>query len=344
MEILRVAIIAIIGALAFQWLSFPIPWMLGPLFAVLIAQFFVRKKLVWPPILRNIGLVIVGVAIGQAFDLGLFTNLGELLLYMVVINVILIVFCIGLAWVVHKMVGIPFKTAVASSVPGGLSQFVLFAEEEGDVDLAVVTFYHVIRIVAVVMFIPFLVSGHIVSEVSAPFTGSWWLFCLLLIIAGASVFIGKRLHLPVPQFLSPIVFIIIVKLFGVDVPEMPVTILHGAQLLIGAYIGLLLKPHMIKLPLRVLVGGVASTLAMVGLTYLSSLVIARMLDFSFATSFLSTAPGGLDQMGLLASAVGADISVVTVFQLFRLLFIFLVVLPLLKWFYRKRNVISKEED
>lgn len=118
---------------------------------------------------------------------------------------------------------------------------------------------------------------------------------------------------------------------------MPSDVLHIAQILIGAYIGLLLKPETLRLPLNVLIGGIASTVAMIILTYGTSLLIARFLDLSFATSFLSTAPGGLDQMGLLAAAVKADISVVTVFQLFRLLFIFLCVLPIIKWVYRERE-------
>lgn len=43
-------------------------------------------------------------------------------------------------------------------------------------------------------------------------------------------------------------------------------------------------------------------------------------------------------MGILAAAVQADISVVTVFQLFRLLFIFLCILPLIKWVYREKKL------
>ena len=137
--------------------------MLGPLFAVLIMQFFVKWELSWPPIFRNIGLVIVGVAIGQAFDITLFSGMGMLLVYMVVINIILMICCTGIAFVAHRFTGLSFKTALTASVPGGLSQLVLFAEEEEDIDLAVVTFFHVIRVIAVVMFIPFLISGHILS-------------------------------------------------------------------------------------------------------------------------------------------------------------------------------------
>ncbi|MEK4228196.1 AbrB family transcriptional regulator [Solibacillus sp. FSL H8-0538] len=333
--IITVFFIALAGAFLFSWLSLPIPWMLGPLFAVLVSQFFVKWELHWPPLFRNAGLVVVGVAIGQAFDLALFDGLGLLVVLMVGVNVALMLFCVGLAWGMHRYSGISFKTALTASVPGGLSQLVLFAEEEADIDLAVVTFFHVVRIIAVVMLIPFLVSGHVVTGGEVAVDGTIWQLALLVAAAACSVWVGKRIRLPVAHFLTPILFVMLLHIVGVQTPVIPTSLLHEAQLLIGAYIGLLLKPPMLRLPMRVLVAGVASSFAMIVMAYLSSVVIAHFLELSFATSFLSTAPGGLDQMGLLATAVGADISVVTVFQLFRLLFIFLVVLPVLKYVCKK---------
>lgn len=338
MSIFRVLIIAVIGAVLFSVLSLPIPWMLGPLFAVLVAQFFIKSELRWPTVFRNLGLLLVGVAIGQAFELSLFKNIGPLLFYMFVINIVLMLFCLMLAWLSAKTANIPLKTAVLSSVPGGLSQLVVFAEEEKDTDLAVVTYFHVVRVIAVVMLIPFFVSGHVVSGADIGFSGVWWQLGVLIIAAACVVPIAKKLRFPVPHFLAPIFLIILLKLCTIDVPMMPSSILHIAQLLIGAYIGLLLKPHMVKLPARVLVGGAVNTLLMIGVAYVGSMLIGQMLDLSLATSFLSTAPGGLDQMAILATAVGADVSVVTLFQLFRILFIFLLVLPLLKWYYGARKL------
>lgn len=81
---------------------------------------------------------------------------------------------------------------------------------------------------------------------------------------------------------------------------------------------------------KILVLGVGSALVLIALTFGQGLLIVHFLDYSLSTSFLSTAAGGLDQMSLLATAIGADVSTVTVFQIFRILFVFLLVLPLLK--------------
>lgn len=332
--IIKVLFIALAGALAFSFLHFPVPWLLGSIFTVLISQFIIQGELSWPPILRNIGLIIVGVAIGQQFDLSLFNGMGTLLLYMAALNIGLIAFAVILAIWTARWTGMSLKTSLTASIPGGLSQFVLFAEEEKDVDLAVVTFFHIIRVVAVVLVIPFIVSGHIVTNGGQPAVFDLWLIPVF-ILAACSVWIGLKIKLPVAHFLTPVLLVIIIHMCGAEVPHIPVSLLHIAQLLIGAYIGLLLKPDMIRLPKKVLMAGLLNTVALIIVTYGGSLIVKWLLGYSFATSFLSTAPGGLDQMGLLAAAVGADISIVTVFQLFRLLFIFLVVLPLLKMAARK---------
>lgn len=328
--ILKVFGAGLIGALLFQEFHLPIPWLLGPIFTVLMIQFIYKGELAWPSIFRNIGLVIAGVAIGQGFNLALFQHMGWLLVYMVILNLGLFAFSLFLAWLATKMTGISFKTSLTSSIPGGLSQLVLFAEEEKDIDIAVVTFFHVIRIIAVVVIVPFIVSGHVVT--GGANAGEWSLMLfIVLALAGLSVVVGLKLKLPVAHFLTPILFIIGLAFVHIETPAIPVPLLHLAQIFIGSYIGLLLKPRMIRLPKKVLAMGVFSSVALLIGTYGSSAILQWTLDYSFATSFLSTAPGGLDQMGLLAAAVGADISVVTVFQLFRLLFIFLVVLPLLKY-------------
>lgn len=333
---LLVFFIALIGALIFNALSLPIPWLLGSIFAVLIAQFFIKDRLRWPVVLRNIGLIVVGVTIGQQFDFGMFQNLGSLILFMVIVNIVLFGFCFGMAWVVSRTTGMSFKTSFVANVPGGLSQIVIFAEEEKDVNVTEVTYFHIIRVLGVVLLIPFLISGHAVSGERVPITVDSWHVLVLLLVAAALVPIGKKLKLPVAFFLTPILFIIIVNLFQIETPAMPSDVLHIAQILIGAYIGLLLKPETLKLPLKVLVAGLLSTFFMIGISYSTSFILAKYLDLTFATSFLSTAPGGIDQMGLIAAAVHADISVVTVFQLFRMLFIYFCFLPLLNWMYRPK--------
>lgn len=324
--------ISLLGAILFEILSFPVPWMLGPLFAVMISQFFIKSPLYWPSQFRNIGLIIIGISIGQTFQLNIFAGMGWLILLMFLLNCSLVVFSILMAFGIKKWGNVSLKTALVCTVPGGLGQIVLFAEEEREIDLAVVTYFHVVRVISIVLLIPFILSNHAVQQISEKEFSFYTLMVIIMLIIVSSVvsWLGKKIKIPVPYFLTPMLLIIILTSFGIQTTPIPEYILHIAQLMMGAYIGMLLKPHMIKLGKKVLLLGIGSALLLLVITFLQGAFLVKILDYSISTSFLSTAAGGLDQMSLIATAIGADVSVVTVFQIFRLLFVFLIVLPLLK--------------
>jgi len=342
---LKVLVLALIGGFIFSWLHIPIPWMLGPLFTILITQFLYKGTLLWSSKLLEIGIIILGVAIGEQFNLSLFSDIGMLLLFMILINVILIASSIVLAYILSKWSKLSIKSMILGAIPGGLGQIILFAEEENDVDIAAVTYFHIVRLILVVVFIPFIVSGHMVSKTVNHSSLSISLI-LLFILAWGCTYVAKRIKLPVAPFLAPILLVIGLQFTSFEIAPVPSIIMNGAQLLIGAHIGLLLKPEMVKLPFRYLIAGILSAIGLIALTFGTSFIVSYFLDYSFASSFLSTAPGGLDQMVLLADAIGADVSVVSVYQIFRIMFIFLVVLPGLKFYYnyRAKKREQKEEQ
>lgn len=330
--IVTVVIVAIIGVIVFHLLSFPMPWMLGSLFGVLLTQLIWKIPMKWPVMMRNIGLLIVGTAIGQLFTFNILIAMKDTLLFMFILNIVLSLFCLAMAYLLKKWARIPFATAIIASIPGGLSQLVVFAEEQKDIDVTVVTFFHVIRVLFVVGLIPIIVS--LTGEVpGAPAQGSSnLLHNLSLILLGLLLLpIGKKLRLPVPHFLTPVLIGLLLSLFKVDVDPMDGHLLHIAQLCIGAYIGLLLHPKSLRLPVRVLIGGISSAILLLVLTFFIAEGMVFFFDLDFATSYLSTAPGGMDQMGLIATALQADATHVTIFQLFRMLFIYVIILPILKW-------------
>ena len=100
--------------------------------------------------------------------------------------------------------------------------------------------------------------------------------------------------------------------------------------MVGGYIGLLLKPEKIKSKKKIISFGLISGLVMVGITMAFSLLLTKTYNLSTITGFLSLAPGGMDQMGIIAHEVNADLSTVTSYQLFRMLYIYIAVPPLLR--------------
>lgn len=329
--------LACLGGMVFQLLSIPIPWMLGPLVFVLIGQFFLRN-LAWPHALRNSGMVLVGITIGQAFvvDVFLESNVAELIIYLVVLNISLLVFAFMLARLTQRWTGQSFMNALVCSIPGGLSQIIMFAVEQKNIDVAQVTYFHVIRVLAVVILIPFIISPHATESPTVPFVFTDVPALVMLVgVCVIGVPLAAFLRVPTPYILGPVIVVMVLKIYGVDLPVLPTTLQQLAQLCIGAYIGLLLKPHMLKLSPKVLMAGILNAALLLFITYIGALLLMQALPIHFATAFLATAPGGLDQMGILAAAVGASVSFVTLFQLVRIFFIFFVAMPIVQLMNRK---------
>jgi uncharacterized protein len=353
---------AFIGGSIFSVINTPIPWLLGPMTAVLIASRIKSVKLYWPVTMRDIGLIIVGYSIGLSFTKATMFEIITKLPSMFVMAVLLVLFCAGTAYLISFLTGIDYPTVLTGSMPGGLSQIIAFAEESKGIDITTVTFFQVTRLLMIVFIVPFLlfsplfsIGGNDHGAVPVLNSGPKWellfpdiLFYGLLSLSLA--LIGKKIKLPTAFMLGPIIGIGALNIFGYSGPPLPSLILDISQFLIGGYIGLLLKPEKLKNKVKVIPLAILSSLllitASIGLSYL----LVYLYHFSFITSFLSLAPGGMDQMGIIGHELEADIAMITGFQLFRILFIFFAVpfflRSVLNLSNRKNNkqVLNKKPD
>ncbi|GBG07535.1 putative AbrB family transcriptional regulator [Paenibacillus agaridevorans] len=139
-----------------------------------------------------------------------------------------------------------------------------------------------------------------------------------------------KLKLPTAPLLGPLFGTALLQIVGLSGPELPPIVLIAAQICIGAFLGLLFKPAEFTNRFKTLALALASSLLLILGTYLQSLILSADESMSLLTALLSLAPGGMDQMSIIAHETEADVSIVVVYQLFRLLFMFFVVIPLLK--------------
>ena len=329
-------LVGLTGALLFQSLNLPIPWLLGPILATFSLQFFSALSLKWDGKFRDAGLIVVGLSLGSFFTPGVFTSLPKFLFMIFLLNIVLIGFSLLLAWITAKLCRIDFPTSLVSSIPGGLSQLVIFAEEKESINLSIVTYFHVIRVLLVVSIIPLLISttaekAHAVSD--TPFFS--FSIVLLIICGYVAMRLGKFIKIPVPALLGPVVFVLLLNIFQINHAVIQIELLHIAQIFVGCHIGLSLTKKELQLSKRLLVMGALSAVLLIGLTMMTGYILSVIYsDLSFKTAFLSLAPGGLDQMSLIALNIGGDVALVTLFQLFRILSIYLVVLPILNRFIK----------
>ncbi|MFP3472832.1 AbrB family transcriptional regulator, partial [Micrococcus sp. SIMBA_144] len=71
-------------------------------------------------------------------------------------------------------------------------------------------------------------------------------------------------------------------------------------------------------------------------SFLLAILLTKITSINLATAFLSTAPGGLAEMGVTATIVDADLAMISGYQLFRIFFIMFIALPLLQWWIRRK--------
>ncbi|MFZ5686731.1 MAG: AbrB family transcriptional regulator [Bacillota bacterium] len=154
---------------------------------------------------------------------------------------------------------------------------------------------------------------------------------LTLIIAAVGGLIALKLRIPAGALVGSMILVAIVQSSGVPMGSLPSCTRIVIQILLGTMLGLSLTPEalhelkQIALPAIVLV----ATLVTTGI--ITGLVISKISKLDVITSLFSTAPGGMTDMVLLSSVLGADAPKVAALHLIRIVGVLLVMPPLLRW-------------
>lgn len=335
---------AMIGGFIFAWLHIPVPWLLGPMLAILIGSNLWKGSYSWPNPVRNTGLIIVGYTIGISMTAAALREMGKQLPVMLMMTMLLLLMCAGIAYVVAKLSGNGYMTVLMGSIPGGLTQMIALAEETKGINITVVTVIQVIRVMMIVILVPLLIYSPLLglsSEGTAALPGDLHKVAIGLpglfpngiafaVVCTGCALVGSRVKLPTPYLLGPAIGAAVLQLCGMHGPELPASLLSAAQLMIGTFVGLLLKPDQLPRKLRTITLAVGSGFLLILGAWGLSLLLIQIYPMTMSTSLLSMAPGGMDQMGIIAHVINADLSTVAGYQLFRLLFIFFAVPPMLR--------------
>jgi hypothetical protein len=150
------------------------------------------------------------------------------------------------------------------------------------------------------------------------------------------------LKLPTPFLLGPILATCLLNLAGVGGSRLPQLFIDISQILMGAYLGLMMKPEQLKNKARVSSLSILTGAGLITASFFLGFILVKLYGASVVTSFLSVAPGGMDQMGLLAQEVHANLSVVSSYQMFRIFFILTAVPPVLRWLFKRRLPAAKQ--
>ena len=339
--ILTTGLVAIPGGLLFDFLHIPLPWMLGPLTVTLPYNALSGQRARWSVRFRNTGLIVIGYSMGRTVTFETTQQILAGLPGMAAATLLTVLFCLGTGYITHRRTGISLASGVLGSMPGGLAQMIILSEEVRDADVTVVTLMQMTRILAVVFIVPFVAIHGMAHPHSGvlPLSGMavpWNLSVLPAILAAPlGAWLAYLLKLPIPFLLGPIFATTAAVLAGCPAPPVPGPLIRTAQLFFGIYMGIVITLESLRRLGKVLPYAVGGAVLLVAFTYLVAFGLTVVTPANLLSAFLGTAAGGLAEMGIVALALGADVTFVLSYQLFRLFSILLVMPPRLRRRFRR---------
>ncbi len=324
-------LIGAIGGVVFALLRLPLPWMLGALFATMMAA--VLQVPVLPPArIRPVVVAVIGVLLGARFTPDIVAQAGAWSLTVA----ILMAYVVAVALVVvpfYRFVGrFDWVTAYFAGMPGGLTEMIEIGEAKG-ARVAPVILAHSLRIVVTIALIAFwfrFVMGHQVGTGTgvpeAPLTLTD--IAVMLGCAGFGSVLGRVLRFPAPTFLGPLAISAALHLGGLTQSVPPAWIVNTAQVILGSVLGCRFLGILPRELVQAGVLAIGATVLTLTLAFLGALAMQSVAGVGVEQAILALAPGGLTEMGLIALAIQADVAFVALHHVVRILFI-IVIAPLL---------------
>ncbi|WP_028878307.1 AbrB family transcriptional regulator [Terasakiella pusilla] len=332
-------LIGAVGGYIFYILHFPLPWLLGALCSTLVAS------MAGAPIdvsngIRNLVIVIIGLVLGSTFTPDILKHipdwiptLSAAVIYVAVVTFIAQLYC-------RKVAGMDAVTALFSGLPGGLSEMIILGEEAG-ADVKKITLAHAVRVVGVLLFIPFLLTyGFHLEQVVDTHVPQYWHLpdALLLVACGiVGMYGAKLIRLPAYRLTGPLILSSIVYLNGIIVTEPPEWASLIIQLILGSSIGSRFYGTTYKEIVTVVAHAFGMIVVMLAVTFASAYVIAYLTGFSYTALILALSPGGFAEMALAALSMGIDPAFVTTHHAMRLFAIVFVTPFIIKLIARRKK-------
>lgn len=332
---LRIAATLLLAGAA-GWMAdaarWPLPWMLGPLFAVAGASLAGARPQALPGG-RKLGQWAIGTALGLYFTPDVIALLAEhslLVLGAAFGSLFLGILC---ARVTLRLGGVDAPTAFFASLPGGASEMANLAERWGGaVDRIAAA--HAVRILLVVSVVPFGLSlaGVHGSDAYALLARSVDAerFPLLLAASLGGVAAFSRLGIANAWVLGPLAGVAFLTALGAPLSALPAWLVNGGQLLIACSFGPRFSRQFFRAAPRFMATVALTSALSLGLAFALALLLGRLSGAPLATLALATAPGGVAEMCITAKVLHLGVPLVTTCHVLRV-----VVLTLgAQWAYR----------
>lgn len=319
LRLLRTIACAALGGSIASAIHMPLPWLLGSMLGVACISLGGQSHR-QPVRARKAAQIYIGTAIGLYFTpavLGQIIDMAGWLLLGALTG--LVMSALSAHWL-QRLTRIDGPTAIYAVALGASAEMSVQAQRAG-ADAAVVASAHAVRIMMVTFTASFIVWATGVSPM--PSAGSADLLALpwvagLLLVAGLVGWGFSRLHLPNAWVLGALV-VGAVSAFQQGSARLPELGMIVAQAVIGWGLGQNMTREFFTRAPRTLLAVAGITLGILLVCIGMALLIAMGAHLPVMTAFLSLAPGGMTEMGLISKTFGLGAPIVTAFHLTRIL-------------------------
>jgi membrane AbrB-like protein len=305
------------------WCAFhghvPLPWVLGPM--VFVAFLSMANRVHKQPVLaRKSAQIYIGASIGLYFTPAVLQLIGGLAPWMVFGALVGVFMSIVSARALQKLANVDGPTAIYSVALGAAAEMSVQAQRAG-ADGAVVASAHAVRIMMVTFTASFVAWASGATPIMpTPGIGVISLPISIGLLAAATLtgWCFQKLRTPNPWVLGALLVAAICANHDIT-GRLPDLGLIAAQIVIGWGLGQHINRAFFTRAPRTLASVAAVTLGILVVCMLAAWFISQGADLAVMTAFLSMAPGGMTEMGILSKAFGLGAPVVTAFHLTRIL-------------------------
>lgn len=321
-------VVGISAGVVFQMAALPLPWLLGPLTVSLVLA--TRNRPLAPPS----GLVhparsLIGVAVGSSFTPALVEKASGAAISLAMLLPYTMALC-GLGYfVLRRFAHFDKPTAFFASAPGGLADMLTFAHDSG-ADLRRVTLVQAARVVTTVFAIPFwlqFVAGQPLGGAMPTSLHIWQLGLidapLILFLAWAGWRMADRFGILGASIVGPMLLSGLAHGFALTTVKVPVEVLIFAQVTIGIVIGAQFRGISLYEFVSVLSWGLGIAALLLVTAGAMALLASRLTGLDATSLLLSYAPGGQNEMAIMGLILGADVAIIALHHLLRVIMVVL---------------------
>lgn len=325
----------------------PAATIVGPMLLVGAAAALGIARVDFPDWVKTALQIVVGVFLGYSIDRDVVARIRLMLKPVALATTWILASALLIGYMLAALTRMDLATAFLGTSPGGIAEMSAMAMASR-ANVALVATLQLFRIVVTTFAIPLLAKSALVqrsiaapdnnlAKVQHPSRHSSraigksssrfaWFAWLVLGAAGSCGF--AWLKIPAAGVIGALVAVGSARASGLDIARPPLALRTAAQVGLGVLIGAAFDGQALaQLRREFLVVALVTAATVVSSLGLAG-IVQRLLRVDPQTALLACAPAGLSQMGIIADELGAEVFVVNMFQLARLVCAVLV-LPLL---------------